>query len=589
MVSQIITQLSTNQNNALKFFISGILLYPLLETFVDNMISRMVTLAVMRGDNVHVRSTRLGSFGLNTVYWGRKRWRMLILLVGLLYNVLALAGEYGFGSKQIDLSRVAFFQKRRLMQDPQFRDLTSLDVQQHAPLISAGYLGCIAQDPDISIQPTRYPAQFAQGSRADQLRWCTKAKSLVYTKKYRKFKKSEFARHCKELHIERIGDYDLILNGSFQVRPMLARRNPHQAWKLACEANQVHSFSVNGFAVGGLSLSGNRHHLQFDMFGLKPKFALALHSIPVQSMSTSISAHRAYFEGARYLAHPQGHIACVELQNESRLLCLVDDFRRNQKINSLAMLNLTEWYVVTGKTNSSTIRSQYEIRPSGLIMHLSITSSVKQTMTETRAVDGYRKLLALYDIMHLPGILTLHSFKKHRYTRSTTYSLETTINIARIILYRMTASKVLLNLDYDSALEEALEKTGSREVATMSRWAILFYLIPVIALACLFCANLVLARRIRIRAKKLQVPDPLKSVTQYRPAAIILPNMAVDSDLQRQNPKAPVPVQLIQNEDIVEALAYSEHPLIGLVDDGIQKRITFVSKTRYRLKKSTSF
>eukprot|EP00171_Calliarthron_tuberculosum_P018385 IDg18385t1 len=277
--------------------VRGILLYPVLDTLVDNMIARMATLAVLRGRVVRVRSTRLGSFGPNTVYWGSKRWRYLILLAALLYSALSLAGEFGFGSTQVDLARAGRFARRTTMSSPS-RSMSALDVPRDAPAVAAAHFACVSSAPPVELRVTEYPREFAAGNRSQRLAWCKRARALVTTGPHRKLDDAHFERHCSELHEERGGDYQLVFNG-------------------------------------GLSLTGNLRLLRFHLFGMKPKFALSLYGLDVRSMAAMIRVRGKYRRGTRYFA--AGKLACAEPRYDRRLLCLVDDVRKS----SLEVLLLT--------------------------------------------------------------------------------------------------------------------------------------------------------------------------------------------------------------------------------------------------------
>ncbi len=150
------TPSSTSQNNSIKFFLSSISMYPLVEFFIDSLVSRVAARQILHGETICPHSTRIGSFALNTVYWGSSRYRLLILLGTFIYNALALAGEYGFDSIRIDRYRSGTFAARvHISYQNGLKPENNLNFSKFVPLVPAGFLGCfqneIPTDPRHSI------------------------------------------------------------------------------------------------------------------------------------------------------------------------------------------------------------------------------------------------------------------------------------------------------------------------------------------------------------------------------------------------------------------------------------------------------
>lgn len=164
--------IGTNNNNGLKFLFSSLLFYPLVECLLDRFILKLAALRALAGENPHLRYTRLGFFGPNTVYWGSRRWRAFILAGALIYSCLQLAGEFGFGSRQVDIQERGTFRKRAFVTDPRFHRMSSLDVRKHGPLDTGDALMCFLNG-DLSYRLSRspYPNEFRFGTLQQKINW----------------------------------------------------------------------------------------------------------------------------------------------------------------------------------------------------------------------------------------------------------------------------------------------------------------------------------------------------------------------------------------------------------------------------------
>lgn len=164
--------ISTNNNNGLKFLFSSILFYPLVECLLDRFILKLATLRALAGDNPHLRYTRIGFFGPNTVYWGSRKWRSFILVGALIYSSLQLAGEFGFGSRQVDTQKRGTFRKRATVTDSRFRGMKSLDVRNHGSLDTGDALMCRLNGAlSYRLGRSPYPKEFKNGTLEQKLKW----------------------------------------------------------------------------------------------------------------------------------------------------------------------------------------------------------------------------------------------------------------------------------------------------------------------------------------------------------------------------------------------------------------------------------
>ncbi len=446
------------------------------------------------------------------MYWGSSRYRLLILLGTLVYNALALAGEFGFDSTQIDRAESGTYIARvNISQRKELKRVNTLDVSNFVPVAPAAYLGCFQNDVPTRLQSTPYPRMLATATPSERLEWCGKARNLSYTCSYRKFKEPDFELHCESYLEERHAHFDLLFSGSVDVRSVLQKRRPGMSFlRVGCEAHSQQVATLSGFAVGGFSEASNRDMLKFDLFGMRAKFALLLYNVPVSKKPLSVEVSSSFATGertnnTRYFAN--GKLACVELRFDKRLLCLVTVTRAETSV----MLNLTDWVIKSGKgqaANPSALAS-YDILPSGLSISLNLSG-----VNFDAATENYRKMLALYEIMQLPGMQNIWSQTSGRFRRKTVFTQVTASNIMKVIVYRMMVDKLVLFSE--TREEQAFERIGSKEVATMNIWALLFYVTPLVTVLILAIGNALLFRRIRKLAAEVDAPSVYGDVLDYR-------------------------------------------------------------------------
>ncbi len=506
------TPFTTSQNNAIKFFLSSIIMYPLVEFFIDSLVSRFAARQILRGETICPHSTRICSFGPNTVYWGSSRYRLLILLGTLVYNALALAGEFGFDSAQIDRAKSGNYVARiNILQRNELRGVCSLNVSNFVPVVPAAFLSCFQHEVDTSLRSTPYPRMLLNATASEGLKWCKKARKLSYTRSYKRFKKRYFRGHCKSYLKERHAHFDLVYDGSVDVRSVLQQRRPGiPLLRVCCEAYSKRVATLSGFAVGGFSEASNRDMLKFELFGMRTKFGLLVYNVPVPRKPVPVFVSSPFAtskrsNNSRYFT--SGNLTCVELRFDKRLLCL-DTVQRTE---TSVTLNVTDWVIKKGKGKQAdpSAPALYKILPSGLMMSLTLSD-----VNLDDATHNYRKMLALYEIMQLPGMLNMWSRRTGWFRKKTYFTQVTANNIMKVIVYRMMMDK--LALLSETGEQPAFERIGSREVATMNIWAVLFYVTPLITILILAISNAVLFRRVRKLAVEANAPSVYGDVLHYR-------------------------------------------------------------------------
>ncbi len=509
-----VTPFSTPQNNVLKFFLTSIIMYPLVEMLVDGLVSRIATREILRGGTVCPHSTRIGSFGPNTVYWGSRHNRAFILFGALLYNALALAGEFGFDSTQIDKwVNGSYVSRTNITQFAELKQIKHLEIPAHTPFVSADYFSCFDENLQTSLRQTEYPPELDNATPIQRLQWCRRARKQSYTLRYQKFSRKNFARHCHKYLKERPSDFQLRFNGSAALRHVLQKRRFRESLlRIRCEANSLQKTPISGFAVGGFLESTNRDMLKFDLFGMRAKFALYMNNVPTTHKPLTISVTGRFSQEertkhSRYFS--SGMLSCVELRNDRRILCL----ETARSAGSAITVNMTDWIITSGRgrtANSSSGPVRYEILRSGMIMSLNLT----RTGPDSIVAESYRKMVALYEIMQLQGMQIIWSNGLGKFRKRTKFSQVTAINIAKVIIYRMTVNKIELASQKED--EPALERVGSRELAMMNSWAWLFYGAPLITVAVLLVLNLILHIKLRKEAGEADVPLAHRITVQYR-------------------------------------------------------------------------
>lgn len=90
--------------NVLKFLILSVVATPLLELLLDHLLSTKATYDVLRGHHISMSDSRLGVFSLHSTYWGPRRNKIFLLLLGLIIIAAELLFEFSFSVTAVDIA-----------------------------------------------------------------------------------------------------------------------------------------------------------------------------------------------------------------------------------------------------------------------------------------------------------------------------------------------------------------------------------------------------------------------------------------------------------------------------------------------------
>lgn len=103
-MQDIVLNLDPSTWNVLKFIILTIITTPLLEFLLQRFINTKATYDVMRGEHVQFAESNLGVLSLHSVYWGRRRNSIYLLLVASLVFASELIFEFSFSAQALDIA-----------------------------------------------------------------------------------------------------------------------------------------------------------------------------------------------------------------------------------------------------------------------------------------------------------------------------------------------------------------------------------------------------------------------------------------------------------------------------------------------------
>ncbi len=152
-----------------------------------------------------------------------------------------------------------------------------------------------------------------------------------------------------------------------------------------------------------------------------------------------------------------------------------------------------------------------------------------------------------------------------KFRQKTDFKQVTANNIMKVLVYRVVVNESALFSERGS--EEAFERTGSKEVATMKALGLLRYITPLVTILILAISNEVLSWRIRKLSVKAIAPFVYEDSLDYR---------LLSTTLAKIQPQIPTQNRELNNDERI--LAFDNiRPVIGLRPQG---GVGFVYKMR---------